>query len=440
LNASGSENSPPSAAGTGAFDRELADGDQKPVSSNPPLPAQAEILPGSGSNSRNGFESDEGEYSDEETGLVRLGSYLLDTKRVGNTSSGRRAGLSKDELLQRSLEIQQEILECDDDYEAELRRADDPDAGDSWEAKVQELDRKIDRLAAEGDAVETLLERKFKVKGGGRFLVSNSVMLARKHGESHGHLQAKEYMKQLDFKGDSSGNVDDGSESEGCDVSSESEESRTDLESMDLDDSQTERIKQSNSENKINMESIEDADDEQTETSRQQASTIRKEELEEKEVEDQEASPGSKDPQKDNVEAIESDAQRDSSRKGFGKEIRSSETVSEAKGGGNTFVEISHGSVEAVSGSTKIGTSSETTKEPIIKANNSVGRRIIPQKISLQGKEEDDNGEEDELSDVETGLTRLGSYLLDVDQLRAEETDVERRTLDSQHGDTTGDC
>eukprot|EP00954_Amorphochlora_amoebiformis_P028077 1389904-Amorphochlora_amoeboformis.AAC.1 len=141
-------------------------------------------------------DEDLDEISDEEDGKFKLGSYLMSMKWIGRTTARKRSRMGKDELLQRNMEIQQEINDMDDDYEEALKLADE--GGEDWEERITELDRLADRLASEQDHVEELLERKFRVKGGGRFLVSDVVLAARKQGTSHGQSAGRYYKSKFE--------------------------------------------------------------------------------------------------------------------------------------------------------------------------------------------------------------------------------------------------
>jgi len=116
--------------------------------------------------------------SDETVGR-RFRTMLADTQPVGPTTARQRASMPKDLLLQRNLEIQAMQHSFDAQYEPLLRNK---PAG--WERLVSALDSAMDELAEESDEVETLLFEKFRVRGGGRMLISDDVLDAAREGQA----------------------------------------------------------------------------------------------------------------------------------------------------------------------------------------------------------------------------------------------------------------
>eukprot|EP00468_Gymnochlora_sp_CCMP2014_P009355 CAMPEP_0167750646 /NCGR_PEP_ID=MMETSP0110_2-20121227/6110_1 /TAXON_ID=629695 /ORGANISM="Gymnochlora sp., Strain CCMP2014" /LENGTH=2188 /DNA_ID=CAMNT_0007635997 /DNA_START=92 /DNA_END=6658 /DNA_ORIENTATION=- len=134
----------------------------------------------------------------EELALKRMDEYLEATgPAIGRTNKRRRKSMSKDQLLKRNMEIQREIVRLDEQYSQILDSADNPN-NTTWEGDIARIDRENDNLASEQDAIEAILEKKFSIRGGGRFLVSDVVVHARKQGALNGKVAAPELLARID--------------------------------------------------------------------------------------------------------------------------------------------------------------------------------------------------------------------------------------------------
>lgn len=113
------------------------------------------------------------------------GRYLLEQtlegmETLGVTTRPQRARMTREQLETRGLEIQREQLVIDVQYADVLGN---PERCDELDV----LDARCDALAEEADQIEALLGRKFKVTGGGRFLLHPAVQQAFGLGRSLGH-------------------------------------------------------------------------------------------------------------------------------------------------------------------------------------------------------------------------------------------------------------